>query len=446
MKPKRNLSEQPEGTISPPAGAPLGEECLSRDEIAHRQWQKLQAGLAQLLDSNAFYRAKLKEAGVDDAGQLSSWADYRRLPYTRKSELSSDQQEHPPYGTNLTYPLSRYVRVHQTSGTQGEPLRWLDTEESWQWWARCWRRVYQAAGVKRQDRIFFAFSFGPFIGFWSAHEGARHLNALAIPGGGMSSIQRLQALLTHRATVLVCTPTYALHLAEVAEEEKIDLARSSIRITIQAGEPGAGLPATRARIEEAWGARCYDHAGATEVGAWGYEGQLQNGLFVNECEFVAEVLDPESDEPVREGELVLSNLGRFGMPVLRYRTGDRVRLASQPSPCGRTFQRLEGGIIGRVDDVLLVRGINIYPSSVENIVRRIEAIGEFSVEVTRRESLDEMEVRIEVDKSAAENEVAAQLAKNLRNALGLRASVTPVTFGSLPRFDLKARRFKDLRE
>ncbi|HSR69407.1 MAG TPA: phenylacetate--CoA ligase family protein [Acidobacteriota bacterium] len=446
MKPKRNPPHKPDQLESPPAGAPLAEEGLSREEIAQRQWRMLQAGVAQLLDTNAFYRAKLKEAGVEDARQLSSWDDYRRLPFTRKSELSSDQEEHPPYGTNLTYPLSRYVRVHQTSGTKGEPLRWLDTEESWQWWARCWQRVYQAAGVNRRDRIFFAFSFGPFIGFWSAHEGARHLNALAIPGGGMSSIQRLQALLTHRATVLVCTPTYALHLAEVAAEEQVDLPSSSIRVTIQAGEPGAGLPATRARIEEAWGARCYDHAGATEVGAWGYEGKLQNGLFVNEREFVAEVLDPDSDKPVSDGELVLTNLGRFGMPVLRYRTGDRVRLASQPSPCGRTFQRLEGGIIGRVDDVLLVRGINIYPSSVENIVRRIGAIGEFSVEVTRRESLDEMEVRIEVDDSADEEDVASQLSKNLRNALGLRATVTPVPFGSLPRFDLKARRFKDLRE
>ncbi|HSR51948.1 MAG TPA: phenylacetate--CoA ligase family protein [Acidobacteriota bacterium] len=425
---------------------PSASERLSREQILSAQLEKLRAGVAQLLDTNSFYRAKLKEAGLEDARDLKTWDDYRRLPFTGKDELSSDQEEHPPYGSNLTYGPERYVRVHQTSGTKGDPLRWLDTQGSWQWWARCWERVYRGAGVTSRDRIFFAFSFGPFIGFWSAHEGARQINALAIPGGGMSSIQRLEALLTHQATVLVSTPTYALHLAEVAEEERVDLAQSSVRVTIQAGEPGAGLPATRARIEEAWGARCYDHAGATEVGAWGYEGRHQNGLFINEEEFMAEVLDPDSGEAAEEGELVLTNLGRFGMPVLRYRSGDRVRLARDASPCGRTFRRLEGGIIGRVDDVLLVRGINVFPSSVENIVRRIETIGEFSVEVTRKEALDEMEIRIEVDRSADSGEVAAALAQKLRNALGLRASVTPVEFGSLPRFDLKARRFKDLRE
>ena len=207
------------------------------------------------------------------------------------------------------------MRIHQTSGTTGEPLRCLDTVESWNWWSRCWSSVYRAAGVTAADRVFFAFSFGPFIGFWSGYEGAQLIGALAIPGGGMSSSQRIRAMMVNDITVLVCTPTYALHLAEVAEEEGFDLAASSVNITIHAGEPGASLPTTKKRIEDAWGARCFDHAGATEVGAWGFECQVQSGVHINEGEFIAEVIDPATLEPAVEGELVLTNLGRPGMPV-----------------------------------------------------------------------------------------------------------------------------------
>jgi phenylacetate-CoA ligase len=246
-------------------------------------------------------------------------------------------------------------------------------------------------------------------------------------------------------TVLVCTPTYALHLAEVAEEQNIDIKNSKVRITIQAGEPGASLPGTKARIEDAWGAKCYDHAGATEVGAWGYECQAQNGLHLNEGEFICEVIDAESGEPAEEGELVITNLGRIGMPIIRYRTGDRVKLMQEPCSCGRSYRRLEGGVIGRIDEVYIVRGINVFPSAIENIVRRFPESGEFAVDIYRRKTLDEMEVRIEVrntDPEAFTNLVSDEV----RNGLGIRVKVIPVPFGTLPRFDLKARRFTDHRE
>ena len=295
------------------------------------QLSRLQSMLDAVLRRNRFYRNKLSGlAAVADMQQ------YRQLPFTTKQELSTDQREHPPYGTNLTDTLDRYIRVHQTSGTTGERLRWLDTEESWQWWSRCWNAVYEGAGVGAGDRLFFAFSFGPFIGFWSAHEGARQLGALSVPGGGMSSEQRIEAILANDVTVLVCTPTYALHLAEVATGLDVDLAGSRMHTTIHAGEPGASIPATKRRLEEAWGARCFDHAGATEVGAWGYECQAQDGVHLNEDEFICEVVDPDSLEPAEEGELVITNLGRVGMPVIRYRTGDRVRLTREPCNCGRT--------------------------------------------------------------------------------------------------------------
>jgi phenylacetate-CoA ligase len=401
--------------------------------------------LEPVLESNAFYRKKLREVGLARPEDLRSLDDLRRLPFTTKKELSADQAAAAPYGTNLTFPRGHYTRIHQTSGTTGEPLRWLDTDASWRWWARCWGAVFRAAGVTDRDRIFFAFSFGPFIGFWSAYEGARHIGALAVPGGGMSSYQRAKAILAHDISVLVCTPTYALHLAEVAEQEGVDIASSNVNITIQAGEPGASLPATKDRIEAAWRARCYDHAGATEVGAWGFECQAQNGLHLNEGEFIYEVIDPATGSPEDEGELVMTNLGRVGMPVIRYRTGDHVKLLREPCECGRTLVRLEGGVIGRIDNVLIVRGINVFPSAIENIVRRFPEVGEFAVDVYRRGELDEIDIRIEVREGEPET-VAAAVAREFRAGVGLRAGVDAVPFGTLPRFDLKAKRLTDHRK
>lgn len=418
-------------------------ETIGREALVQIQLKKLEMMLEPVLDSNAFYRRKLNAAGVEDAQDVRTLDDLEKLAFTTKKELSDDQAEHPPYGSNLTFPPSSYSRVHHTSGTTGEPLRCLDTEDSWSWWARCWATVYTAAGVTPKDRVFFAFSFGPFIGFWSAHEGARLLGAMCLPGGGMSSHQRARDILINDVTVLVCTPTYALHLAEVGQDKEIDLAGSSVRLTIHAGEPGASLPFTKQRIEAAWGAKCFDHAGATEVGAWGFECGAQDGLHVNEGEFILEVIDPETCQPATDGELVLTNLGRVGMPVIRYRTGDRVVLSTSPCSCGRGFHRLKGGVIGRVDDALTIRGVNVFPSAIENIVRRFPEVGEFAVEVYHERELDEMEIRIETNTDAGE--LPSAVANEIRNGLGLRVRVTRVPFGTLPRFDLKARRFTDRR-
>ena len=419
-------------------------ESLNWEALAQIQFKKLQMILAQVLKSNTFYQRKLKDAGVEKAEDIRTLEDYRQLPFTTKEELSADQAAHPPYGTNITFPRSRYIRIHQTSGTTGEPLRWLDTEESWRWWARCWRTVHNAAGVKSGDSIFFAFSFGPFIGFWSAHEGARLMGALSIPGGGMTSLQRVRAIRYNDISVLICTPTYALHLAEIAEAEGFDIANSSVRITIHAGEPGASLPATKARIESAWGSRCYDHTGATEVGAWGFECQAQSGVHLNEAEFIFDVINPDTGESADEGELVITNLGRVGTPVIRYRTGDWVKLQSEFCECGRSFRQLKAGIIGRIDDVLIVRGVNVYPSAIENIVRAFPEVGEFVVDVFRTGELDEMEIRLEIRATDTEAILTA-VAKRMRNALGLRVKAKSVPHGTLPRFELKAKRFTDHR-
>lgn len=419
-------------------------ETLDRESLTQIQLAKLQKMLSQVLKTNTYFRRKLNQTGVESPQDIRTLEDYQQLPFTAKEELSADQAAHPPYGTNITFSRKHYIRIHQTSGTTGEPLRWLDTEESWHWWARCWRAVYNAAGVNSADSIFFAFSFGPFIGFWSAHAGARLIGALSIPGGGMTSLQRLRAIRYNDISVLICTPTYALHLAEIAEAEGVDIANSSVRATIHAGEPGASLPATKARIENAWGSRCYDHTGATEVGAWGFECVTQSGVHLNEAEFIFEVINPDTGESADEGELVITNLGRVGMPVIRYRTGDWVKLRTEPCECGRTFRQLKQGIIGRIDDALIVRGVNVYPSAIENIVRRFSEVGEFVVDVFRRGELDEMEIRLEV-RATDTNTVSSAVIEAIRNALGLRVKVKPVPHGSLPRFELKAKRFIDHR-
>ena len=413
-------------------------ETLPPEPLRALQWRRLQAAAGRLLapDGNPFVRCKWATAGVRAAEDLRGWGDFQRLPFTTKTELVEDQAAHPPFGTNLTDPLERYVRLHQTSGTSGPPIRWLDTQESWDWWIRCWGFVLRGAGLTPADRVFFPFSFGLFIGFWAGFEGARAIGALAIPGGGQDSVTRLAWMDQLGATALVCTPSYALHLLEVARERGLDPRKLGVRTTVHAGEPGAGIPAVRARIEEGWGARAFDHAGMTEMGAYGYECQAQTGLHVNEAEFIAEVIDPGTGAPAREGELVLTNLGRVGAPAIRYRSGDRVRAAQGPCACGRTFLRLEGGILGRLDDMLIVRGVNVFPSAIEGIVRRFPAVEEFQIEVYRDGELDEVRVLVE----APDDGVVGAVQQALRVDLGIRLLVEAVAPRTLPRQELKARR------
>lgn len=412
-------------------------ETLPPDRLREHQWRRFRALAAEIFPANPFVRRKWQAAGVRRVEDLDGWDAFRRLPLTAKQELAEDQAATPPFGTNLTYPLARYVRVHQTSGTTGAPIRWLETPESWAWWARCWEAVFRGAGVTAEDRVFFPFSFGLFIGFWAGFEGARALGALAIPGGGQDSPTRLHTMEALGATVLVSTPSYALHLIEVARERGLDLAKWPVRVTVHAGEPGAGIPAVRARIEAGFGARAYDHAGMTEVGAHAFECAAQAGLHVNEAEFIAEVIDPATGEPAEGGELVLTNLGRAGSPAVRYRSGDRVRLSRDPCPCGRTFLRLPGGILGRVDDMLTVRGVNVFPAAIEGIVRRFPEVDEFLIEVYQRGTLEEVRLLVELTGAA---EIGRRVHEALRADLGIRIDVVPVPLRSLPRYELKARR------
>jgi phenylacetate-CoA ligase len=410
------------------------------------QTQKFERMIAAVIRTNGFYQSKFERAGFTT--ELPPTAgDLEGLPFTTKQELTEDHRQHRPFGTNLTFPLSGYTRIHQTSGTMGSPLKWLDTPESWSWWLDCWKYVYTAAGVGQGDRIFFPFSFGPFIGFWAAFEAGCKVGAMCLAGGGLNTTQRLDLMLENRSTVVVCTPTYALRLAEMAGQSGVDLAASDVRVTIHAGEPGASVPSVKNRIESAWGARCVDHAGATELGAWGYSCGHHYNMHIIESEFIAEVVEPGTGAPAplvdstQRGELVMTNLGRIGSPLVRYRTGDLVELAHGKCKCGRDERFIRGGVLGRVDGMLVVRGVNVFPSAIENIIREFTSIEEFEVEITSEREMQEMVIRVEIKDGSGEHTCHA-LASQIQRRLALRPRVEPVAHGSLPRYEMKSRRFK----
>ena len=422
-------------------------ETAPREHLRRLQFDKLQRLLREISGRNRFYTKKWKDAGVipDNIHTLS---DFQKLPLTCKSELVRAQEDAPPFGTNATFSPEAYTRVHQTSGTTGAPMRVVDTPESWNWWGYCWGHVLRGAGVTARDRVFLPFSFGPFIGFWATVEGAKRVGAMMIPGGGWDSIQRLHMMRDLGATVVCCTPTYALRLAEVGRQEHFDMRSLSVRALIHAGEPGASVAQTKARIEAAWGAKCFDHAGASEVGAHSFECELQpGGIHVIESEFIAEVIDPQTDQEAAAGEigeLVITNLGRPGFPVIRYRTGDLVRLNLAPCACGRTIARFEGGLLGRSDDMVTIRGVNVYPTAIENVIRQFASVDEFQVMVTTVQEMRQLEVEIEVVSGNDTEHVRTDVEQAIYQALSLRPTVKVAKPGTLAHFEMKARRFRRL--
>ena len=430
----------------PTTQAPATEQ-LSRDEIEVNQANRLKRLLEIIDGRNRFYNNKFADEGIT-VSSLNLPDDLAKLPFTEKAELIADQNSTPPWGSALSEPVANYTRYNQTSSTTGRPLRWLDTNASWQWMLECWKAVYQAAGVNSTDRIFFPFSFGPFLGFWTAFEAGTQLGAQCVPAGGMTSEMRLGLIDVVRPTVVCCTPTYALRLVEVSKEQNqsktLSLAASSVRVLIVAGEPGGSIAATRQQIENGWGARVIDHHGLTEVGPISFECWDSPGfVHLNENEYICEVIDPDTGVLIpdgSQGELVVTNLGRLASPVIRYRTRDIVIRTAEKCQCGRTLARLKGGILSRADDMVCLRGVNIYPTAVESVVRTVSEVVEYRASVTQDGALGALLVEIEIDASNP-NEVTRLVEIKLREALGLSVIVNTVEKGALPRFEMKARRF-----
>jgi phenylacetate-CoA ligase len=426
-------------------------ERASRADMTRLQLRRLREQVAHAARHSPFYRRKLRGLRPDPA-TLRTLDDLRRLPFTTKDELKENQAASPPWGDVLAVPLADVLRVHLTSATTGRPLAFLDTAADWHGFYHSYARSLHAFGVRKADMVMAAFSYGPWIGYWSGFHAAQDLGCLVYPVGGLSTEQRLDALLTYPITVLGCTPSYALFLAEAAARKGIDLAEDTkLRITWHTGEPGASIPATKAKIETAFGARAYDLPGLTEIAAWGFECDARAGLtHVHEDYVYPEVLD-EQDRPVKpgeRGELVFTSLYRKAMPLLRYRTRDVVQLADRRCPCGRTLVAFEGGVLARLDDMKKVRGIIVYPRRIEELVRPHRDVDEFQIVFRRRDGLDDILVRLDPSPALALGERARlgeALAKDLQLGLGIRVSVEVGDPGSLPRWDHKARRVTDER-
>jgi phenylacetate-CoA ligase len=410
--------------------------------LRERQWEKLKRLLVKVGTTENFNSQRLHQHGVDPYS-ITSLEDFtQRVPFTTKADLLQDRLLYPPFGSNFTEPLERYTRFCQTSGTQtGTPMAVLDTPASWESMLSCWRQVYRAAGVQAGERIFFAFSFGPFLGFWTAFEAAAR-DCLVIPGGGQSTNARLEMMARYKATVLCCTPTYALRLGEnIGAPSGVSLDQLNVRRIIVAGEPGGSIPIVRERLNELWGGvKIFDHHGLSEIGPVSYEDAAQpSSLCVIEDAYFAEVLDPNTGLPVEEGEegeLVLTTLDRSSCPLIRYCTGDWVA----PHRVEDKLY-LEGGVLGRVDDMAVIRGVNIYPSALENVIRRFPEIAEFQVEQRKVEAMDEIDLIVELA-PGADDAVIPKLQERLRDTFSLRIPVRLAAQGSLPRFDFKSRRWR----
>lgn len=430
-------------------------ETMAREDLGRLQLHKLKAMCEWAQAESDFHGRKFEEAGFHP-DQLKTPDDVRRVPMMTRAEWMDCQAEQPLFGDLITTTRDDAIRYHLTSGTSGrQPLRVLDGMKDWEWIAEMWCYGFWGFGVRPNDTVFFAFSYGSFIGFWGAHYCCEKIGSLVLPSGNMTTENRVRQIVEMDATTVCATPTYALRMAQVAREEGIDLPSSRVNKLIVSGEPAGSIPAVKRMLEQQWGAKCGDTAGMTEIGTiMMFECSHQpGGAHIVEDNFIEEVVDPDTLEPVgygEQGERIVTSFGRGFIPLLRYRTGDLVmKMPYNKCSCGRTWDWYEGGIRGRSDDMKLIRGTNVYPRAVESIVREYDEIDEFQIVLWRKDNVqDEITVKVELkpDSSTEATELLPRLGKDLAAAHeGLRFNVETAAHGSLPRFELKAKRLVDER-
>ena len=396
-----------------------------------------------VLPQNAFYLRKLRIG----AGNVSkSWIkdNFDSFEFTSKLELQNSQSSYPPYGDFHYLDNAQYNRFHQTSGSSGSPLLFLDSKDGWEWLLNNWLKIFALAGIEKDDRLFFPFSFGPFLGFWTAFEASCKAGCLSFPGGGMSSEARLALIQNQKINVVFTTPSYALRLGEVARSQGINLQDMGLKKLVLAGEPGANIPATRLRIEKDWGPIVVDHHGMTETGPVTVECSATPSLLhIIEHAFIAEVIDPNTQKKLSFGsigELVLSSIGRVGCPLLRYRTGDIVQLNHQKCACGFKGQSLMGGILSRADEMIFLKGNNIYPSALQNKLHSIERIVDFRITFYKTEANPQLLFEVETLQTDSES-ITDTIEKMIQTAFLFKPVIKIVPNGTLPRQEMKSKRF-----
>ncbi|GGN10546.1 phenylacetate--CoA ligase family protein [Halarchaeum nitratireducens] len=432
-------------------------ETMDRADLRALQVDRFREQVRHAYDHSPFYRRKLDAAGIDPDG-IQTFEDVRAVPTTKKGELREAQGGEPfPYGDLLAASPEGVTEYHQTSGTTGEPVRQADSWSDWEWWGDCWATVLWAQGIRPDDRVFFPFSYNVFVAFWAAHYACERIGAEVVPGGNLSSAQRVRKMREIDVTAFASTPTYALRLAEVAREEGFEPTDFAVDTVVCAGEPGASVPGTKARIEEAWGADVYDHAGATEAGAWGFSCDGESvGLHLNEAQFLIEVLDEDGEpvDPGETGEIVITPLNRTAQPYIRFELRDEIGLREGAAvcDCGRTFRFAEGGVLGRLDDLTKVNGVLLAPTAIEDAVRSYDGVSdEYEVIIDDHEEKPDLDVVTVVAEENPETDVSAdeaseELRKTLKQTTSITCRIDVVPYESLERPELKADRLDDRRE
>lgn len=431
-------------------------ELMPRENLRQLQLRRLKHVIEHAWEKSPFYRNLMMKHGItpDDIVTLEDF--FKRFPITRREDLDKDQLDHPPYGTRLAVSLDNAMRYHTTSGTTGKPpVKAFDTERDWIWGADAWASSLYNFGVRPNDTVMVAFGYGSFIGFWGAHYGFEKIGCRVHATGGMDTKTRIQLTLDLGITTLCCTPSYAQRTLHVAKETGVDLAKDSkLNKIVVAGEPGASIPSTRVMIESGFDAHLGDFMGTTETaGIIAFTcPSLSGSLHINEDRFLTEVVDPDTFRPMGYGErgmMVVTPLVKEAMPLLRYATNDIVILdRSDVCPCGRVFDLFRGGILGRYDDMVKVRGVQLTPQMVEEIVRGFSEVEEFFTTVEERDGLDRLLIKCELGRHLSPQlgkDISSKIKEKFKGYMGLTPEVEVVPWNSLPRFELKARRFKDQR-
>jgi phenylacetate-CoA ligase len=429
-------------------------ETLPEEKLRELQLKKFKRIFQWAYERSKFHRALYDRARIRPE-DIRTYEDIRHVPKVEKSMMRGIQGKDPfPYGDALCVPLEEVTEFRQTSGTTGQPVYQPDTWQDWEWWSECWSYILWSQGYRPSDRVFIPFGYNIFVAFWAGHYAAEKIGCEVIPGGVLDTKARILKIQELRATAMMATPTYVLGMAETARKMGIEPEKLTIDKITCAGECGASIPSTKQRMEQAWGARVYDHAGATEIGAWSYECSEQpGGLHVNEGLFLVEIEDIETGEiiwePGRRGKMVITAFDRQAQPCVRFDSKDVIEWSPDPCPCGRTYRVIKGGLVGRADDITKVKGVLLSPSAIEEVVRGIPGLGdEFEVIVDKTGDVDEITLRVEVKPEAREESrrIESQLIDQLRLKTNLRYNLEFHTFGSLPRYEVKSKRFKDLRK
>jgi phenylacetate-CoA ligase len=424
-------------------------ECMHREELEQLQLERLQATLNRVYGRVPFYRKKFDELGVAPE-DVASLADLARLPFTTKADLHDNY----PYGL-FAVPMREVVRIHASSGTTGTPTVVGYTRNDIRTWSNLVARVITMGGVTKDDVIQIAFGYGLFTGGFGLHYGAERIGASVIPASSGNTARQIKIMQDFKTTALVSTPSYALLIGETLREMGIPLSALSLKWGLFGAEPWSD--AMRQEIEERLGIVATDNYGLSEVIGPGVSGECleRKGLHINEDHFIVEVVDPETLEPVppgEMGELVLTTLSKEAFPMIRYRTRDLTRLLSGECPCGRTGRRMSR-VFGRSDDMLIIRGVNVFPSQVETVLFEIEGTEpHYQIVVNRKGAMDEATVLVEVsesiffDQMRRQKEMIERIQKRLAQDLGVTFGVKLVGKKALERFEGKAKRVVDNRK